>query len=64
MTDLFNEKEITLDKLRENFHENDFSTLPAKDPSEYNEKELWLYNRVLRIVNAEWKTISIRIKFR
>ena len=58
MADLFNEKEITLDKLREYFHNNDFSTLPVKDPSEYTEKQLKLYNRVLRIVNAEWRTIS------
>ena len=58
MSDLLNEKEITLDKLREAFHENDFSTMPVKDPSEYNEKELKLYNRVLKLVNTEWKTIS------
>ena len=58
MSDLLNEKVITLDKLREAFHENDFSTLPVKDPSEYSEKELKLYNRVLKLVNAEWKSIS------
>ena len=58
MSDLLNEKEITLDKLREAFHENDFSTLPVRDPSEYNEKELKLYNKVLKYVNAEWKSIS------
>jgi len=58
MSDLFNEEKITLKKLREAFHSNDFSTLPVKDPSEYNEKELKLYNRVLTLVNAEWKTIS------
>lgn len=58
MSDLFNEKEITLDKLRETFHNNDFSTMPVKDPSEYSEKELKLYNRVLQLVNGEWKTIS------
>lgn len=58
MSDLLNQKEITLDKLRENFHENDFSILPVKAPSKYNEKELKLYNRVLKIVNAEWKSIS------
>lgn len=58
MSDLFNENEITLDKLREAFHNNDFSTMPVKDPSEYSGKESALYNRVLRIVNAEWKTIS------
>ncbi len=57
MSDLFNEEEITLDKLREVFHNNDFSTLPVKDPSEYNEKDLKLYNKVLKFVNAEWKTI-------
>ena len=58
MANLLNEKEITLDKLREAFHENDFSTMPVKDPSEYSEKELKLYNRVLRLINAEWKSIS------
>lgn len=58
MADLYNEKEITLDKLRETFHNNDFSTIPVKDPSEYSEKELKLYNRVLQLVNGEWKTIS------
>ena len=58
MSDLFNKEKITLDKLREAFHSNDFSTLPVKDPSEYNEKELKLYNKVLKLVNVEWKTIS------
>lgn len=32
--------------------------MPVKDPSEYSEKELWLYNMVLRLVNAEWRSIS------
>ncbi len=58
MSDLFNEKEITLDKLREFFHENDFSTLPVKDPSEYTEDELELYNRVLEHINNEWESIA------
>lgn len=58
MSDLLNEENITLDKLKETFHSNDFSTMPVKDPSEYSEKELALYNRVLKLVNAEWKTIS------
>ena len=58
MSDLLNEKVITLDKLRESFHKNDFTTLPVKDPSEYSEKELKLYNRVLELVNAKWKSIS------
>lgn len=58
MADLLNEENITLDKLRETFHNNDFSTMPVKDPFEYSEKELALYNRVLQLVNAEWKTIS------
>ncbi len=58
MSDLFNEEKITLDKLREAFHSNDFSTLPVKDPSEYSKGELKLYNKVLKFVNAEWKTIS------
>ena len=40
MKDLLNSDEsITLERLREFFHENDFSTMPVKDPSEYNEDE-------------------------
>lgn len=59
MKDLINSDEpLTLEHLREFFHENDFSTMPVKDPSEYDEKELRLYNKVLKLVNAEWKTIS------
>ncbi len=59
MKDFLNSDEpITLEHLREFFHENDFSTMPVKDPSEYDEKEFRLYNKVLNLVNAEWKTIS------
>ncbi len=59
MKDLINSEEpINLNSLRELFNNNDFSTLPVKDPSEYSGKELKLYNRVLTLVNAEWKTIS------
>ncbi len=59
MKDLLNSDEpLTLERLREFFHENDFSTMPVKDPTEYDEKELGLYNKVLKLVNAEWKTIS------
>ena len=46
MKDLLNSDEsITLERLREFFHENDFSTMPVKDPSEYNEDEAELYKR-------------------
>lgn len=55
---LLHEESITLESLREHFHNNDFSTLPVKYPSEYGEKDLALYNRVLKLINAEWKTIS------
>ncbi len=59
MTDnLLNDTPITLETLREQFRKKDFSTLPVKDPSEYSEKELALYNKVLKLVNAEWKSIS------
>lgn len=59
MKDLLNSDEpITLERLREFFHENDFSIMPVKDPTEYDEKELRLYNKVLKLVNSEWKTIS------
>ncbi|MDE7399057.1 MAG: helix-turn-helix domain-containing protein [Oscillospiraceae bacterium] len=59
MKDLLNSEEpLTLDRLREFFHENDFSTMPVKDPSEYTEDELELYNVVLKHINAEWKEIS------
>lgn len=59
MKDLLNSDEpITLECLREFFHEHDFSTMPVKDPSEYNEDELELYNVVLKHINAEWQEIS------
>ncbi len=59
MPDLINAQEpITIDFLRKCFHENDFSTIPVKDTLEYDESELKLYNRILTIVNTEWKTIS------
>lgn len=51
-------KPIDLNSLREYFHNNDFSTMPVKDPSEYSEKELKLYKKVLKLVNSEWKAIS------
>lgn len=54
MKDLINSDEpLTLERLRAFFHENDFSTMPVKDPTEYDEKELGLYNKVLKLVNAE-----------
>lgn len=55
---LLNDTPITLEALRKQFQKNDFSTMPVKDPSEYGEKELRLYNRVLKLVNAEWRSIS------
>lgn len=55
---MLNNEPITLEFLREHLHNNDFSTMPVKDPSKYNAKELKLYNRVLALVNAEWKSIS------
>lgn len=59
MLDLINFQEpITIDFLRKCFHENDFTTIPVIDPLEYDEAELKLYNRILTIVNTEWKTIS------
>jgi len=59
MKDLLNsDKPITLESLREFFRENDFSTMPVKDPSEYSEDELELYNVVLKHINSEWQEIS------
>lgn len=59
MTDnLLNGTPITLETLREQFRKNGFSSLPVKDLSEYSEKELALYNKVLKLVNVEWKSSS------
>lgn len=55
---LLNAEQITLGMLREYFHEHDFSTMPVKDPSEYTEDELELYNVVLKHINSEWQKIS------
>lgn len=56
--DLLSKDKINLDDLREHFHIHDFSAMPVKESSEYSEKELALYNRVLRLINTEWITIS------
>lgn len=40
------------------FHKNNFSTFPVKDPSEYTEDELELYNRVQRIIADQVVEIS------
>lgn len=53
MSDLFNEEKISLDKLREAFHSNDFSTLPVKYPSKYSENEIKLYDNEGRIVRRD-----------
>lgn len=59
MKDLLNSEEsITLERLREFFHEHDFSTMPVKDLSEYTEDELELYNVFPKYINAEWQAIS------
>lgn len=54
---MLNNEPVTFDNLRKNFCKNDFSTMPIKDSSVYNEKELKLYNRVLRIINKEWRSV-------
>ena len=55
---MLNAEKINIETLREHFQNNDFSTIPVRNPSEYNEKELKLYNKVLKYVNVEWKSIS------
>ncbi len=48
--------EVLLNK--EFFHENNISTIPVRNLSEYSEDELGIYNGALEDINSDWQEIS------
>ena len=54
---LLNEKEITLEKLREQFQNNDFTQTALKPYSEYTMKELEFYNQIRSYIHETWKEL-------
>ena len=50
--------EITPEKLREVLWADDFTKMPVRDPSEYNEKEAKLYKTVEKYIKQHWDRIA------
>lgn len=55
--DLLNEEEITLEKLREQFQNNDFTKTALKPYSEYTLKEVEFHNEIRSYVHKSWKEL-------
>ena len=55
--DLLNEKEITLEKLREQFQNNDFTQTALRPYSEYSMKELESYNQIRSYIHEHWREL-------
>ena len=53
--DLLDEKEITLEKLREQFQNNDFTQTALRLYSEYTVKELESYNQIRSYIHEHWR---------
>ncbi|MCM1167174.1 MAG: winged helix-turn-helix domain-containing protein [Lachnospiraceae bacterium] len=52
---LLNDTPITLESLREQFLENDFTIMPATLPENMSEVEAELYNKVIDFINDDWQ---------
>ncbi|MCM1060480.1 MAG: LuxR C-terminal-related transcriptional regulator [Eubacterium sp.] len=52
--DLLNEEEITLEKLREQFQNNDFTKTDIKPYSEYTTEEVELHNKIRSYIHESW----------
>lgn len=55
--DLLNEEEITLEKLREQFQNNDFTKTAIKPYSEYTLKEVEFHNEIRSYVHESWREL-------
>lgn len=55
--DLLNEEEITLEKLREQFQNNDFTKTALKPYSEYTLKEVEFHNEIRSYVHESWREL-------
>ncbi|MCM1270480.1 MAG: hypothetical protein NC247_07660 [Ruminococcus flavefaciens] len=52
--DILNEEEITLEKLREQFQNNDFTKTDIKPYSEYTTEEVELHNKIRSYIHESW----------
>lgn len=50
--------EVSPENLRKVFWENDFTKMPVRDPSEYNEKEAKMYLTVEKYIKQNWDSIA------
>lgn len=57
LKDLLNEEEITLEKLREQFQENDFTKTALKSYSEYTLEEVEFHNEIRSYIHDSWRDI-------
>lgn len=55
--ELLNEEEITLEKLRKQFQENDFTKTALKSYSEYMLEGVEFYNEIRSYIHDSWKDI-------
>lgn len=55
--DLLNEEEITLEKLRKQFQENDFTKTALKSYSEYTLDEVEFHNEIRSYIHESWRDI-------
>ena len=49
---------ITLESLRKQFLENDFTTMPDTLPENMTEGEAELYNKVIEFINVDWQEFA------
>lgn len=49
---------ITIESLREQFLENDFTTMPDTLPENMTEEEAGLYNKVMEFINNNWQELA------
>ena len=55
---LLNDNPITFESLREQFLENDFTTIPDTLPENMTEGEAELYNKVIDFINDDWQKFA------
>lgn len=55
---LLNADGITPELLREQFLENDFTTMPDTLPENMSEGEAELYNKVINFINDDWHELA------
>lgn len=57
LKDLLNEEEITLEKLREQFQNNDFTQTALKPYSEYTSEDVEFHNKIRSYIRENWNNL-------